>query len=66
MSSFRDYGNTEVFIEKQSRVDANGVFKKINKIHIKVGEQDLVISCPAECAEPALIEDGKRLVFVGQ
>lgn len=66
MSGFRDYGNTEVFIEKQGGADANGVSKKINKIHIKSGEQDLVISCPAECGQPALREDGGWLVFVGQ
>lgn len=66
MSSFRDYGNTKVYIEQRSSVDASGSFMPDNKIHIKVGAQDTVISCPAECAQPALIEGGRRLVFVGQ
>ena len=65
-SNYRDYGNKKVFIDEKRIRDASGFFKKINKIHIKDGKQDTVIPCPADCAQPALTEDGRRLIFVGQ
>lgn len=65
MNDSRDYGTMNVFIEKQNQKDASGYFKKINKIRIKVDQEDTVIPCPANCAQPALTEDGKQLVFVG-
>lgn len=64
MSSFRDYGQAKVSVEKLSRVDASGRFKKMNKIHIQGNEHDFVIACPAICEQPALNEDGQRLIFV--
>lgn len=65
-SSFRDYGKSQVYISEQSRTDVKGVTKKINKIHIKLDKQEFVISCPSDCAQPALIKNGRMLVFVGR
>lgn len=66
VSSARDYGYIKVLVDSKIRVDAGGYEEEINKIHIKDGEQDTVILCPADCAQPALTEDGRRLIFVGQ
>lgn len=66
MSNFRDYGETQVFIENQSQVDASGHFNQINKIHIKNAEKSMEISCLAECAQPALNSLKNRLVFIDQ
>ncbi len=66
LNDYRNYGNTEVFIDKQTRADGKSSFKKINRIHIKTGDQDIAISCTGTCAQPALNRDGQQLVFVGQ
>ncbi len=72
MSNFRDYGETQLFIEKQGTLSARNLSKKVNninktnKIHINTGCDDIVIPCPGKCAQPALISDKRQLVFVGQ
>ena len=62
---FRDYGNTQISIENQSKVDPQGHFKPSSTIHIKMGNKDISISCPITCSQPALAEDGRQLLFIG-
>ncbi len=62
---YRKYGHVEVLIDSKLIVDAGGNTEEINKIHIKVNQKDIVIPCPENCAQPALTEDRRQLVFVG-
>lgn len=61
----RNYDNIEIVVDRQSIFDATGTIEKINKIRIKANQRIAVIPCPGDCAQPALSEDGRKLVFVG-
>ncbi len=65
-SDFRDYGTTQVSIENKDIKDSQGHFKKVNTIHINLGNKDIQIACPSACSQPALKEDGRQLLFIGQ
>ncbi len=55
----RDYGNKRVYIEEDR-------FKQ-NVIYIeRKGMETIEIHCPERCTQPALTEDGRKLVFVDQ
>ncbi|MFZ2171241.1 MAG: hypothetical protein WAW61_16595 [Methylococcaceae bacterium] len=64
-SGFRDYGNAQVFIENQRRVDPQGHFKQLNTIHIKLDKKNILISCSSACSQPAIAEDRRQLLFIG-
>lgn len=66
MSGYRDYGTAKVEIENQLRHDSRKKFQQSNTINIKQGNNKIIsISCPSACAQPALAEDGRQLLFIG-
>jgi len=65
-SDFRDYGSVKISIKSKKAVNSQGHFKQFNTILIEQrGKTDISVACPSACGQPALTENGRQLLFIG-
>jgi len=63
---FRSYDSAKVSVNKKKKRDSQDRFKPLFTILIEqLGGKDISISCPSDCSQPALAENGQQLLFIG-
>jgi len=63
---FRSYDSVKVSVNEKKKPDSQGRFKSFYTILIEqLGGKDVSISCPSDCSQPALAENGQQLLFIG-
>jgi hypothetical protein len=66
-NDFRDYGHATVQINQQKTPLPSGKFKRTETIVVSLkGKREVSITCATECSQPALSNDGRKLLFMGR
>ncbi|MGR8929899.1 MAG: hypothetical protein ACU836_04595 [Gammaproteobacteria bacterium] len=64
--SSRDYGTIRIFVGDNIEPKSGGGFRALNKIYIETaGVKRVLVDCESACGQPALSEDGRRLLYIG-
>lgn len=64
---FKDYGTYKIAVDTEGIVDRSGrITPKTAIIVAQPSHDDITLSCPGKCSQPALDDSGQQVVFVGR